>query len=58
MPKLQKKPSALKTEHQALEKMKFINFYLCLWVFFALLILIRIRSAKSPESDPDPHILL
>ncbi len=35
------KPSALKREYRALQKMKFINFFLCLWVSFALL-------------DPDP----
>jgi hypothetical protein len=41
MSKLQEKPSALKREHPALQKMKFINFFLCLCVIFALL-------------DPDP----
>jgi hypothetical protein len=30
-------PSALKREHPALQKMKFINFFLFLWVYFALL---------------------
>ncbi len=39
--KLQKKPSALKREHPALQNMKFLSFYLFLWVIFALL-------------DPDP----
>jgi hypothetical protein len=39
--KLYEKPSALKREHPALQKMQFINFFLCLWVIFALL-------------DPDP----
>jgi hypothetical protein len=39
--KLQEKPSTLKREHPALQKMKFINFFLFLWVIFALL-------------DPDP----
>jgi hypothetical protein len=39
--KLQKKPSALKREHPALQNMKFLNFFLLLWVIFALL-------------DPDP----
>ncbi len=43
MSKLQEKPSALKREHPALQKMKFINFFLCLWVIFALL-----------DTDPDP----
>jgi hypothetical protein len=37
MSKLQEKPSALKKGHQALQKMKFINFFLCLWVILALL---------------------
>jgi hypothetical protein len=37
MSKLQEKPSALKREHPALQKMKFIYFFLCLWVIFALL---------------------
>jgi hypothetical protein len=39
--KLQEKPS-LKREHPALQKMKFINVFLCLCVTFALL-----------DSDPD-----
>ncbi len=34
-----------KREHPALHKMKFINFFLCLWEFFALL---------DPDPDPDP----
>jgi hypothetical protein len=38
----QEKPSALKREHLAFQKMKFINFFLYLWVIFALL-------------DPDPN---
>jgi hypothetical protein len=37
MSKLQEKPSALRREHPALQKFKFINFFLCLWVIFALL---------------------
>jgi hypothetical protein len=41
--KLQKKHLALKKEHPALQKMKFINFLLCLWVIFPLL-----------DPDPDP----
>jgi hypothetical protein len=41
MSKLQEKTSALKREHPALQKMKIITFFLCLWVIFALL-------------DPDP----
>jgi hypothetical protein len=39
--KLQEKPSALKREHPALQNMKFLDFFLFLWVIFALL-------------DPDP----
>ncbi len=39
--KLQKKPSAAKREHPALQNMKFLNYFLLLWVIFALL-------------DPDP----
>jgi hypothetical protein len=37
MSKLQEKTSALKREHPALQKMKFIKFFQCLWVIFALL---------------------
>ncbi len=36
MSKRQKKPSALKREHPAFQKLKFINFFLFLWVIFAL----------------------
>jgi hypothetical protein len=43
MSKLQKKPSALKREHPALQKMKFINFFLCLLVIFAIWIHIHFR---------------
>jgi hypothetical protein len=44
MSKLQEKPSALTREYDpALQKMKFINFFLCLWVIFALLDPDRIR---------------
>ncbi len=39
------KPSALKREHPALQKMKFVNLFLCLWVISALL---------DPDSDTDP----
>jgi hypothetical protein len=41
MSKPQEKPLALKREHPALQNMKFLNFFLFLWVIFALL-------------DPDP----
>ncbi len=40
-PKLQKKPSTLKREHPVLKNMKILDFFLFLWVIFALL-------------DPDP----
>jgi hypothetical protein len=52
-PKLQKKPSALKREHPALQNMT--NFFLFLWVIFALL---------DPDLDlltclnPDPKYCL
>jgi hypothetical protein len=47
MHKLQEKPSDLvKTEHPVLKKIKFIIFFLCLWVTFVLMIRIRI---------PGPH---
>jgi hypothetical protein len=35
--KLQQKPSLLTREHLALQNMKFLDFFLFLWVFFALL---------------------
>jgi hypothetical protein len=43
-PKLQEKPSALKREHPVLENMKILDFFLFLWVSFALL-----------DPDPDPQ---
>jgi hypothetical protein len=43
--KLQEKPSALKREQPALQKVKFFNFFLCLWVIFAIL---------DPDPDTDP----
>jgi hypothetical protein len=42
-PKLQKKPSSVKRKHPALRNMKFLYFFLFLWVIFALL-----------DPDPDP----
>jgi hypothetical protein len=66
--KLQEKTSALKREHPALRKMKIINFFLCLWVIFALLDPVLdpdcksgygsrdpIESGSNPDTDPDPH---
>jgi hypothetical protein len=41
MPKLQEKLSALKREHPVQKNMKILDFFLFLWVIFALL-------------DPDP----
>jgi hypothetical protein len=41
---LQKKPSALKREHPALQNMKFLKFFLLLWVIFGLL---------NPDLDPE-----
>jgi hypothetical protein len=35
--KLKKKPSVLKREHPALQNIKFLKFFLLLWVIFALL---------------------
>jgi hypothetical protein len=46
MSKLQKKPSALKREHISLQKIKFITFFLCLWVISALL---------DPDCESDPN---
>jgi hypothetical protein len=43
MPKLHEKPSALKREHPVLKNMKILDFFLFLWVIFALL-----------DPDPDP----
>ncbi len=51
MSKLQEKPSALKREHPALQKIKFINFFLCLWVIFALLV-------KVQSSVPNPKVVI
>jgi hypothetical protein len=44
MSKLQEKPSALKREHPALQKIKCINFFPCWWVIFALL---------DPDTNPE-----
>jgi hypothetical protein len=64
-PKLQEKPSALKSEHQALQKMKILSFFLFFCVIFPLLdgsaicmpIRIRIQQLKLMRShaDPDPY---
>jgi hypothetical protein len=51
MSKLQEKPSSLKREHPALQKMKFINFYLSLWAIFALL---DLGTDPGTPVNPDP----
>jgi hypothetical protein len=43
-PKLQEKPSVHRSEHPALKNMKILDFFLFLWVIFALL-----------DPDPDPQ---
>ncbi len=58
------KPSALKREHPALQKMKFINCFLFVWVYFCPLRSLRIKN-QDPDADPgiplkpdpDPHCL-
>jgi hypothetical protein len=68
MSKLQKKPSALKREHPALQNMKFLHFFLLLWVIFALLdpdseygsgstdlIQLRIQSGYGSETLVSEH---
>jgi hypothetical protein len=52
---LKKKFSALKRKHPALQNMKFLNFFLLLWVIFALLDTdpdSGFRSSDLIESDP------
>ncbi len=44
---LQEKPAVLKWEHPALQNMKILNFFLFLWVIFALL---------DPNPDLDPPL--
>jgi hypothetical protein len=48
---LQEKPSALKREHPALQNIKFLNFFLFLWVIFALL-------DPGPDSESGPTDLI
>jgi hypothetical protein len=48
--KLKKKPSALKRENPALQNMKFLYFFLLLWVIFALLDLDP--DSESGSTDP------
>ncbi len=58
MSKLQKKPSALKREHPALQYMKFLIFFLLLWVIFALLDPDRIRIRNHAGTGPIPDMRL
>jgi hypothetical protein len=62
--KLQKKQSALKREHPAFQNMKYIIFFLLLWVIFALQYpdpdseyrsgsTDLIESGSNPDTDPD-----
>jgi hypothetical protein len=62
MSKLQEKPGAFKREHPALQKIKSINLFLCLWAFFALLDPDResgsgngFRDPIESLPDPDPQ---
>jgi hypothetical protein len=57
MSKLEEMPSALKREHLALQKRKFINFCLCLWVVFAGS-RDPIKSGSNPDPDPQHWIVL
>jgi hypothetical protein len=48
--KLQEKPAALQREHPTLQNMTFLDFFLFLWVIFALLDPDPIRI---PNPDPE-----
>jgi hypothetical protein len=55
--KLQEKPSALKREHPALQKMKFINCFILFWAIYALLDPYpecESGSPLNPDPDTDP----
>jgi hypothetical protein len=52
MSKKQEKPSVLKREHPALPIIKFTNFFLFLWVIFALLDPVLDRESESGSRDP------
>jgi len=57
MPKLQEKPSALKREHPALQKMKILSFFLYFGSFSPSWIRIRIRNLYAdPDTDPTAQI--
>ncbi len=47
-------PSALKREHPALKKIKFINCFLFFWVIFALLDLDPDQDCESGSGSRDP----
>ncbi len=52
--KLQEKPSALKREHPALQKRKWLPYlFPLLWVIFVFLDLMRIRKTSLLHWDPD-----
>jgi hypothetical protein len=53
-PKLQEKPLALKREHPEIQNMKFLYFFLLLWVIFALLDP-NPDPATQMNADPDPQ---
>jgi hypothetical protein len=60
MSKLQKNPSALKRGHPTLQNMNFYNFFLLLWVIFALLVPDPDSESGSTDpiefgSNPDPQ---
>jgi hypothetical protein len=48
--KLEEKPSALKREHTALQKMKFMNFFYFVCDNFCLA-----ESGSNPDPDPNPQ---
>ncbi len=60
MPKQPEKPSALKSEHPALQKMKILSFFQFFghffpsWIRIQQLKLMRIHAGPDPDTDPDP----
>jgi len=60
MSELQKKPSAFKRGHPTLQNMNLNNFFLLLWVIFALLdpnpdLVTRLNPDPDPDPQPCPH---
>ncbi len=54
------KPSVLKREHPAIQNLKFLHFFLFLWLIFALLDsdpdpATQINGDSCPDTDPDPQ---